>query len=324
MKILFFTDTHIRGTNPKNRMDNFTDTLENKLIEIIQMTKKLDIDYVIHGGDLFDRPDLSVAVVGRFSKILKEITVPFFIVCGNHDIFGHNPQTIDRTMLGLLSSLDFINIIEEDKKIILTKDGIRLQLTGQPYRYDLDSDLKDKYILKDIDKYVDYSIHVVHGMLLHQPFVKGVPYTLIDEIKETKADITISGHYHAGYKTQFLDGKYFVNPGSLVRITNSLLEISRRPKVVLIELNDSINIQSIELQTAEQGNKVLDRQEIEKHIFKGEQLTQFKQIVESSINFEKMDINDLLIEVSSAENISNEVKEEALRRIAEIHMKETR
>lgn len=160
MKILFFTDTHIRGTNPKNRIDNFTETLENKIKEIIEMTKKLNIDYLIHGGDLFDRPDLSVAVVGRFAKILKEIEIPLYIVCGNHDIFGHNPQTIDRTMLGLLSSLDFINIIKENEKIILSKGGIKLQLTGQPYRHDLDSSLKDKYILKDIREDVDYSMHV--------------------------------------------------------------------------------------------------------------------------------------------------------------------
>ena len=324
MKILFFTDTHIRGTNPKNRIDNFTTTLENKLLEVIQLSNDLNIDYIIHGGDLFDRPDLSIAVVSKFAKILKKIEKPFYIVCGNHDIFGHNPKTIDRTMLGLLNSLDFINIIKEDEKIILQKDGIKVQLTGQPYVYDIDSILKDKYILEDIDNEVDYSIHVVHGMLLDRPFVKGIPYTLIDEIKHTKADITLSGHYHAGYKTQIIDGKYFINPGSLVRITNSLEEISRTPKVIVIELDDSISLESVALNTAEEGKIVLDRIEIEKHIFKGEQLSEFKQIVESSVDFEKMDINDLLIEVSSSEGISRDVKEEALRRIAEIHMKEIR
>lgn len=324
MKILFFTDTHIRGTNPKNRTDNFTDTLGNKLTEIIKLTNDLDIDYVIHGGDLFDRPDLSVAVVSKFAKILKKIDIPFYIVCGNHDIFGHNPKTIDRTMLGLLSSLDFIKIIKEDEKVILHKDEIKVQLTGQPYVYDIDSELKDKYILDGINEEVDYSIHVIHGMLLDRPFVKGIPYTLIDEIKHTKANITLSGHYHAGFKTQLIDGKYFINPGSLVRITNSLEEMSRTPKVIVMEIDDSINIESVELKSAEEGKKVLDRDEIEKHIFKGEQLTQFKQIVESSINFEKMDMNDLLIEVSASEGISNEVKEEALKRIAAIHMKEVR
>lgn len=324
MKLLFFTDTHIRGTNPKNRMDDFSLSLEKKLNEIIQLTDDLDIDYVIHGGDLFDRPDLSVSVVGKFTKILKKFERPFYIVCGNHDIFGHNPKTIDRTMLGLLSSLDFITIIKEEEPMILNKDGVRVQLTGQPYIYDIDASFKGKYILEDIPNEVDYAIHIVHGMLLDRPFVKGIPYTLIDEIKETKADITLSGHYHAGYKTQHIDGKYFVNPGSLVRITNSLEEISRRPKVIVIELGNEIHIEAVELKTAGEGNKVLDRNEMEKHIFKGEQLTQFKQIVESSINFEKMDINDLLIEVSSSEGISSEIKEEALRRIAEIHMKEIR
>lgn len=324
MKILFFTDTHLRGTNPKNRIDNFTKTLENKLNEIIYLIDDLDIDYVIHGGDLFDRPDLSVAVVSRFAKILKQVKVPFYIVCGNHDIFGHNPKTIDRTMLGLLSSLDFINIIEKDEVIVLSKDGILVQLTGQPYVYDIDSNDKRGYIVEKINDGMDYSIHVVHGMLLDRPFVKGVPFTLIDDIKQTKADITLSGHYHAGFNNQIIDGKYFINPGSLARVTNSLEEISRSPKVVVIELNEKISVNQVELKSAEKGNRVLDRNEIEKHIFKGEQLNQFKQIVESSNNFEKMDINDLLIEVSNSEGISSEIKEEALRRIAEIHMKETR
>lgn len=324
MKILFFTDTHIRGTNPKNRVDDFTRTLENKLNEIIFLIDDLEIDYVIHGGDLFDRPDLSVSVVSNFARILKKVKVPFYIVCGNHDIFGHNPKTIDRTMLGLLSSLDFMEIIKEDEAKILRKNGLKVHLTGQPYVYDIDSDFKGKYILEDINEGMDFSIHVVHGMLLDRPFVKGIPFTLIDDIKQTKADITLSGHYHAGFKTQLIDGKYFINPGSLARVTNSLEEISRTPKVVLIELNKSITINLIELKSAEKGDKVLNRDEIEKHIFKGEQLSQFKQIVESSSNFEKMDINDLLIEVSSSEGISSEIKEEALRRIAEIHMKDTR
>lgn len=324
MKILYFTDTHIRGTNPKNRMDNFTQALENKLLEIIKLIENLEIDYVIHGGDLFDRPDLSVAVVSKFARILRKITVPLYIVSGNHDIFGHNPKTIERTMLGLLNSLDFINVIEEGKRIVLEKGSIKVQLTGQPYIYDIDSFSKNKYLLDSIDDEMDYSIHVVHGMLLDRPFIKGIPYTLIDDIKHTKADITLSGHYHAGFKDHLIDGKYFINPGSLVRITNSLEEISRRPKVIVIELYDTIKIEAIELQSAEDGNKVLNRDEIEKHIFKGEQLNQFKQIVESSIDFEKMDINDLLVEVSSSEGISSDVKEEALRRIAEIHMKEAR
>ena len=84
---------------------------------------------------------------------------------------------------------------------------------------------------------------MVHGMLLNKPFIKGIPYTLIDDIKDTKANITLSGHYHSGFGIINVEGKYFVNPGSLVRITNSLAEINRIPKVAIIKLGDSIDIE---------------------------------------------------------------------------------
>lgn len=322
MRILFFTDTHLRGTNPKNRKDNFQDTLERKLIEVVDIINKYNIDFVIHGGDLFDRPDISLSIVSRFSKLLKSISVPFYIVTGNHDIFGHNPQTINRTVLGLLNELDFLKIIDGNNKIILEKDNIKVQLTGQPYVYDIDTDdSKKKYILTTKDDDIDYAVHIVHGMLLDKPFVKGIPYTLVEDIKDTKADVTLSGHYHSGFKTIEIDGKYFINPGSLVRITNSLREIDRIPQVAIIDFNENINICYIPLESALKGEEVLDRTEVEKHIFKSERLFEFKQTIDSAVDFEKMDINDVLIEVASSEGLTDEIKSEALKRIALIQMK---
>lgn len=322
LKILYFTDTHIRGTNPKNRKDDFVQTLENKLLEIVDIINDNQIDYVIHGGDLFDRPDIAISIATRFANILKMIKVPFFIVSGNHDIFGHNPQTLNRTILGLLNNLDFIKIIEKNKKILLTDGKIKVQLTGQPYEYDIDDSLnRSNYILDNKDEELDYAIHIIHGMLLDKPFVKGIPFTLVEDIQNTKADITLSGHYHSGFKTIFEDNKYFINPGSVVRITNSLREIKRHPKVVIINLNETIEIEYINLSTALDGELVLDRSEVEKHVFKSERLYEFKQIVDSALNFEKMDINDILIEVSTSEGVSDQVKLEALKRIAQMQMK---
>lgn len=321
MRILYFTDTHIRGTNPKNRKDDFVKSLELKFEEIVHIVNSKDIDFVIHGGDLFDRPDISISVVSKFTNIIKKINKPIYIVSGNHDIFGHNPSTIDRTMLGLLKSLDFLNIVDSKSSIILEKEGIRVQLTGLPYSYDIDTN-KEGYIVKNIAPDIDYSIHIVHGMLLNRPFVKGIPYTLVDDIIETKADITLSGHYHAGFNTIEKDGKFFINPGSLVRVTNSLKEIERTPKVVLIDLGDKISIEMLTLKSAKLGEEVLDRSEIEKSSFRGERIIEFKQTIDSAINFDKMDINDLLLEVTLAENLSDAVKEEALKRIAQIQMKD--
>ena len=322
MKLLFFTDTHIRGTNPKNRKDVFIDTIENKLIEIRDMIDEHGVDFIIHGGDLFDRPDVSISIVSRFARILDKIKIPFYLISGNHDIYGHNPDTINRTMLGLLNVLGLINIINTNEKVFLEKGNIKVQLTGQPYVYDIDSPSNLNYYMpQDVDETANFSIHMVHGMLLDRPFIKGVPYTLIDSIKDTLADITLSGHYHAGFKTRQINGKYFINPGSMVRITNSLNEMERKPHVVLIEFTDSISIREIPLKTALPGTEVLDRKEIEKSLFKGERMLEFKQTIDAALDFEKMDINEVLIEVSSASGVEEEVKMEALRRIALTQMK---
>lgn len=322
MRLLFFTDTHIRGTTPKNRKDNLPETLERKLREISKIVEDYDIDFVLHGGDLFDRPDISVSIVGNFASILNDIKVPIYIVCGNHDIYGHNPGTINRTMLGLLDTLNVVRIISEGDNIYLNKNGIKIQLTGHPYTYNVDDELnRSNYIVKDVPEDVDYAIHMVHGMLLNKPFIKGIPYTLIDDIKSTKANITLAGHYHSGFGIINKDDKYFINPGSLIRVTNSLIEIDRMPKVVLIDLNENINIELIELKTAEEGKYVLDREEIENYIFKSERLFEFKQSIDTAVNFEKIEINEILMEISNTEGVSEEVKEEALRRIALSQMK---
>ena len=322
MRLLFFTDSHIRGSTPKNRKDVFIDTLEKKFREIADIIRAHKIDYVLHGGDLFDRPDISISIVSRFAKILNEIKVPIYLISGNHDIYGHNPQTINRTMIGLLNTLGVVQTIDKDEKFILEKDNIKVQLTGQPYIYDIDDPNKrNYYILNEKNKDVDYSIHIVHGMLLDKPFIKGVPYTLVEDIKHTFADITLSGHYHSGFDSIKLDGKYFINPGSIVRVNNSLREIERIPQVLIIDLQNDINISFISLKSAPEGQLVLDRKEIEKNLYKNERMYEFKQTIDAALDFEKMDINDVLIEVSIAEGVSEDVKKEAIRRISLSQMK---
>lgn len=322
MKFLYFTDTHIRATNPKNRLDDFYTTLQTKLLEVSEISKAEKVDYVLHGGDLFDRPDTSISVVSDFSKIFLSFDVPIYIVSGNHDIFGHNPKTINRTMIGLLNSLNIINLVDE-KEIILEKD-IKVQLTAAPYVFGMDDEInKGRYIIKERNTNVDYMIHMTHGFLLDKPFIKNIPHTLVSEILDTKANITLAGHYHYGFPTQCIDGKYFINPGSLIRISNSLIEIKRRPKVVIINIDkDGISLKDIYLKSALPGDTVLDRSEIERHKLKLDKIYEFKEIIDSTVELGNLDIYEILSEIALNEAISKNVKDEAIKRIQEIQIME--
>lgn len=322
MKILYFTDTHIRGTNPRNRKDDFEQTLKMKIQEVVEISNREKVDYVFHGGDLFDRPDVSIAIVGEFAKIFQKFKMPVYIVSGNHDIYGHNPKTLNRTMLGLLTNLGLINLVDENP-IYLEKGGIKIQLTANPYNIGME-DAANKYKYKVLKKAedVDFAIHLVHGFLLDKPFLKNVPHTLISEISDTLADITLAGHYHIGFKTQIIDNKYFINPGSLVRISNSMQEIKRKPKVVLINLSDKIEIKDIFLKNALPGELVLDRTEIESAKFKRSKMYEFKEIIESTTFLGTLDIFTLLTTIAKNESIDEKVRKEAVKRIQEIQIKE--
>lgn len=222
-------------------------------------------------------------------------------------------------MLGLLCNLGILNLVN-DRKIILEKD-IKVQLTAAPYVYSMDSNENIKnYIVKEKDKTCKYAIHLTHGFLIDKPFLKEVSHTLISDIKDTCADITFGAHYHYGFPTQVIDGKYFINPGALVRISNSMAEMNRKPKVNIIELSDEIKVKDVYLKTAKPGNEVLDRSEMERHKFKGMKINEFKEIIDSSVSLNNTDIFSLLNSIAKMDSIGADVINEAFKRVEKAQM----
>ncbi|OCL28042.1 metallophosphoesterase [Orenia metallireducens] len=312
MKLLFLTDTHIRGTNPSRRLDDFKETLLRKLEEVREIAIEEEVDYILHGGDLFDRPDTAPSVVGEFVKLLRTYPKPIYIVAGNHDLYGHNPQTLPRTMLGLLIASGVVNLIP-DKPILLDgESGITLQLSGRNFDYTLDNKDSNAYHVKKSSS-ADYAIHIVHGMLLDRPFFES-GFTLIEGV-ETEADITIAGHYHLGFGVREYKGRYFLNPGSLVRASADIKEINRTPQVAIIELKDEVNITLRKLKSAPKGKEVLDRRAIEEEKFRERKLAEFIRQIKASDEFKVFSIDAILNKIASNKGLEEGTIKEALHRL---------
>ena len=315
MKILFFTDTHVRKTAPKNRLDNYYESIMIKLNEVIEYANDNDVDYIIHGGDLFERPDVSVATVSEVAQIFMKSAVPIYVLSGNHDIYGYNQDTLNRTMLGLLINLNILKLIPEEG-LVLSKDGIDLCLIGKSFKHDMDLSPKNYIINRDDYPKADFYITIAHGFLTDKPFLKTVPHILIDDVLSTEADITLTGHYHTGYDIKYINNKYFANPGSMARVSNSIIEMKRIPSFILIDFKNGIDIKKIPLKTAKSGEEVLDREFIQTNRYKTERMHEFIETIDSSMNLDKFNLYDLITEITNSENFDEKVKDEAMKRIA--------
>ncbi|MCM3759520.1 exonuclease SbcCD subunit D [Alkalihalobacillus oceani] len=319
MKFLYVTDTHIRGTTPKNRLDVYVDTLKAKLEEVVELANREQVDVLLHGGDVFDRPDLAPNVVGQFAKIFMKAAMPTYVVAGNHDTFGHNPETISRTMLGLMDSFGVMKIIHPGQPVLVEKNGVKVQISGQPYHYDLDQrDPKlDYYPVNETE--ADVLVHIVHSMLVEKALPEGIPHTLIDHIWGTTADIILTGHFHSGFGIKERNGKYMCNPGALSRVNNHWTEISRMPKVVLGTISSQgISLEEREVTVAQKGEEVLDRSFLEKAVHQEERLHSFVQQVKETSQFQTLNMSAIIQDIASLKNVEENVKQEALRRMTKV------
>lgn len=297
----------------------FPETLKRKLEEIISIANKEKVDILLHGGDVFDRPDLSPNVVGQFAQVFRKANAPIYAISGNHDTFGHNPETINRTMLGLLDAFGIVSIIRPETPVIFEEEDLKIQISGQPYHYDIDQrDPKLDYYPSN-EQSADKLIHLVHSMLVEKALPDGIPHTLIDHIWTTTADIILTGHFHGGFGIKERGGKYICNPGAIARINNHWSEINRMPTIIIGEVTKrDIVLKEHTLTVALKGEEVLDRSFLEKAVHQEEKLTAFIQQVKEQSELQTINMNQIIHEIASMSNVEEQVREEALRRITVI------
>ncbi|MCX7570729.1 metallophosphoesterase family protein [Tumebacillus sp. DT12] len=316
MKLLYLTDTHIRASSPQNRTDDFVTTLKNKMREVNEIAQREGVQAILHGGDFFDIPSPSLAVSGDFVSIMSEAGVPIYGIAGNHDIFGHNPDTLPRTVLGFLDRLGIVKLIHPGQPLLLKHNDVQVQISGQHYHYDLDRrDPRLDYVIDHVEG--DIGIHLVHGMLMDKAFIEGVAHTRVDQILDTKAHLTLCGHNHIGWPEVKHDGKIFYNPGGLTRLSNHPADAGRTPQVLILDMTGGeLKIKKVKLKSAPPGEEVLDRSKNEEAAFMQQRLAEFVQGIKAAGDYKVIDIGAIIDEIAGREGLPTFVREEAMSRIA--------
>jgi exonuclease SbcD len=229
MNLLILTDLHLTSNRYAGRIGDFTTDVDTKLEEVIQISKEIDAEAILCAGDTFHRPDVSYSTISRFINFLERIKCRFIVIPGSHDLFGNNLDALYRTALGLCERLNLIELLYPEIRPATRVGDITIGMQG-----------------KKVD------IELLHSSILPNPDFGD--YTLIKDYN-TKAKLVIIGHYHRGYDICVKNGSKFICPGSLVRTSADKSELTRRPRVCIV--NDNLEVEWRELKSAKPGIEVL-------------------------------------------------------------------
>ena len=311
MKLLIFNDPHIRAINPINRTDNFFLTIKSKLKDIVDIANQEKVSFLLCTGDFFDSPTPSPRIAIETIDILNSAKLPIYAIAGNHDIFGHNPDTLDRTILGLFAHYKVINLIKSPIKL-----SPEITLSGTSFYHDIENSLQ----AFQIEKETKYHIHLVHAMITIKPF-KFSNFILTKDI-ETNADVIAVGHQHFGFESHKINDTYFVNPGAVARLSAIPDNLYRTPQIAIVNFVEGIkekeiNIKYLELPSSPLGKDVFDFKKINELKARSEQIEKFVASLDSP-QLQSLNIRELIDKIAKEENIQEEIKSEVLNRLEKI------
>jgi len=315
MKILYFTDPHIRANSPGSRLDDFPEAILSKLEWVGDYAEDNHIKTILVGGDWLDRPDIAYSMLDKFTEVLirwKGKGIDVYTVLGNHDLYGYNPQTFSRTALSLLVRF---GLLKRLSKAPLEIDNV--SITGVDAHFLLDkNDNVDDYVIVDGAK-DKLKIHVVHGFLDNEKW-ENVPSTAIKDIAHTSADIILTGHEHTGYGVVKKSGKIFCNPGALARVTAGIGDVNQEVKVAIIDSEKKdIELIKLPLDIAKPSSEVLDRDKLVREKEHKSKLAAFQSVINDFQTPDDMNTYMALEALAKEENLAENVVELARKKLEE-------
>lgn len=229
-KYIITSDWHLRGDKPRCRLDEDWEQTQKNIIDFIfdfAIEYKADI---IHTGDLFEHSREPDWVKNMFLKSITRIygKIKFYLLAGNHEMYYHNFDNIDRCSFGVIWNM------------IGSSDSIKsLDELGQAVHFNLPLE----YGLNRVEKADKIFIHKLTYKNNIPPYIKNAvtAQELLDIFSDSKWIVTGDNHKRFIYEN---NKRYVINPGCIMR--QDVKEINYEPSFYLIDF-ETEEIQTIKI-----------------------------------------------------------------------------
>ncbi len=128
IRFIHFGDTHLSRTYPYPVSFERVSAFNKAFQHVIDKALELDVDFIIHAGDLFDRlnpwPSVVAFVKSQIAK-LEEARIPLFIIRGNHDGSFDSEGVLRGCSIELLKHPSFTTLHFVDPVYDLMRESLR-------------------------------------------------------------------------------------------------------------------------------------------------------------------------------------------------------
>lgn len=327
IRLLWRTDIHLSDRSPASRKDDWTETVFQKLEQAKRAAAKLKVAAVIDGGDFFHVKSPSRnshALVHRAVEHHADYPCPVYCTPGNHDAVYGDYSYLPQQPLGILFSSGVFNRLYDEHEVVFqdpepeqhghmgvpTIPGVRVRVVGIPYhgtKYDM---MRFQGIKKGDEDFLVVVAHVLAsprgGTMFEQEDV--IKYA---DLAGLDPDVWCFGHWHKDQGIQEINGKYFVNIGSMTRGALIQDEMDRKPGVVLLsfEKGQKPSFQTLRLK-ARPAEEVFDIDSRVRAETRETTMDAFVSSVrETLVESKALDLAD---SVEAMQDISDRVREKAL------------
>jgi DNA repair exonuclease SbcCD nuclease subunit len=219
-KILVVGDTHLTPNKPRNRTDNYKETVLRKFQFILDLAKKEGCRFVLQPGDLFDSPDPSYSFYAEIYDMIRFGNGTLITIPGQHDM---KYRRLENTGIAALSKTHTDVIIAGHLGIEILP-GVFVY--GSPF---------DTEIPEPISKGIN--ILLAHRMVVKEKLWEDQTnfeygFKLLQQ--HPKYDLMVTGDNHQNFVID-TGSQVLINAGSLMRST--IAQIDHVPKAYIVELS---------------------------------------------------------------------------------------
>lgn len=264
IKLLWRTDLHLSDRAPASRCDDWNDSLFAKLDQVKLVAKKVGVDAVLDGGDYFHVKSpsrTSHELVRRSAEHHHDYPCPVYCTPGNHDAVYGDYGNLPRQPLGVLYASGVFQRLYDEHEAVFEEfeefegggrtQTFKVRVVGIPYHgteYDLDRFTG----IKKGDE--DFLVVVAHVLASHKggSMFEGEDILRYRDLAALDPDLWCLGHWHKDQGVQEVDGKLFVNVGSMSRGALNQDDLERKPAIALLSFDrqTGIKVQTLRLRVA--------------------------------------------------------------------------